>query len=69
MINILGKYLKRVIISANIHLIVQQIKPGSLDLINLYMEVTKDPFSYIFINPTQEWLQFEAIGHSRTKSD
>merc|ERR1712148_37583 len=32
----------------------QQITPGSLHLINIYIEATKDPFSYVFINLTQE---------------
>ena len=32
----------------------QQLTLGSLDLIDIYIEATKDPFSYLFINLTQE---------------
>ena len=32
----------------------QQMTPGSLVLVDIYMEATKDPFSYLFINVTQE---------------
>ena len=32
----------------------QQLTQGSLDLIDIYIEATKDPFSYLFINLTQE---------------
>ena len=40
--------------SAEIRTLAQQITPGSLHLINIYIEATKDPFSYLFINLTQE---------------
>ena len=32
----------------------QQLTLGSLDLIDIYIQATKDPFSYLFINLTQE---------------
>ena len=32
----------------------QQLTPGSLELETIYGEATKDPFSYLFINLTQE---------------
>ena len=32
----------------------QQLTPGSLELIEIYKEATKTPFSYLFINLTQE---------------
>ena len=32
----------------------QQMTPGKLDLVNYYMEATANPFSYLFINVTQE---------------
>ena len=40
--------------SSEIRTLAQQITPGSLHLINMYIEATKDPFSYLFINLTQE---------------
>ena len=40
--------------SSEIRTLAQQLTPGSLDLITIYMEATKDPFSYLFINLTQE---------------
>ena len=40
--------------SSEIRTLAQQLTPGSLDLIHIYMEATKDPFSYLFINLTQE---------------
>ena len=42
--------------SSEIRTLAQQLTPGSLELINIYMEATKDPFSYLFINLTQECL-------------
>ena len=35
--------------------------PGNLILVQIYMEATNGPFSYVFINPTQEcdpWVKF-----------
>ena len=32
----------------------QQMTPGSSDLLEMYQDATKDPFSYLFINLTQE---------------
>ena len=32
----------------------QQLTPGSLDLVEIYKEATKNPFSYLLINLTQE---------------
>ena len=40
--------------SSEIRTLAQQITPGSLFLIKIYIEATKDPFSYLFINLTQE---------------
>ena len=40
--------------SSEIRTLAQQITPGSLHLIKMYIEATKDPFSYLFINLTQE---------------
>ena len=40
--------------SSEIRMLAQQITPGSLHLINIYIEATKDPFSFLFINLTQE---------------
>ena len=40
--------------SSEIRTLAQQITPGSLHLINMYIEATKEPFSYLFINLTQE---------------
>lgn len=40
--------------SSEIRTLAQQVTPGSLHLINMYIEATKDPFSYLFINLTQE---------------
>ena len=35
-------------------MLAQQLTPGSLELIEIYKEATKTPFSYLFINLTQE---------------
>ena len=40
--------------SSEIRTLAQQLTPGSLDLIDIYMEATKNAFSYLFINLTQE---------------
>merc|ERR1712074_407672 len=40
--------------SSEIRTLAKQISPVSLHLINIYIEATKDPFSYLFINLTQE---------------
>ena len=40
--------------SSEIRTLAQQVTPGSLHLIKMYIEATKDPFSYLFINLTQE---------------
>ena len=40
--------------SSEIRTLAQQITPGSLDLIEIYKEATKNPFSYLIINLTQE---------------
>ena len=42
--------------SSEIRTLAQQLTPGSLDLIDIYTEATKskNPFSYLFINLTQE---------------
>ena len=40
--------------SSEIQTLAQQITPGSLHLIKIYIEATRDPFSYLFINLTQE---------------
>lgn len=40
--------------SSEIRTLAQQITPGSLDLIEIYKEATKSPFSYLIINLTQE---------------
>ena len=40
--------------SSEIRTLAQQLTPGRLDLIDIYTEATKDPFSYLFINLTQE---------------
>ena len=40
--------------SSEIRTLAQQLTPGKLDLIDIYAEATKDPFSYLFINLTQE---------------
>ena len=40
--------------SSEIRPLAQQLTPGSLDLIDIYKEATKSPFSYLFINLTQE---------------
>lgn len=40
--------------SSEIRVLAQQLTPGSLDLIDIYKEATKSPFSYLFINLTQE---------------
>ena len=40
--------------SSEVRVLAQQLTPGTLELINIYSEATKDPFSYLFINLTQE---------------
>ena len=40
--------------SSEIRTLAQQLTPGSLDLIKIYKEATKNPFSYLLINLTQE---------------
>ena len=40
--------------SSEIRTLAQQLTPGSLELIELYREATKSPFSYLLINLTQE---------------
>ena len=40
--------------SSEIRTLAQQLTPGSLALVDVYMEATKDPFTYLFINLTQE---------------
>ena len=40
--------------SSEIRTLAQQLTPGNLGLIDIYMQATKDPFSYLFINLTQE---------------
>ena len=40
--------------SMEIRNLAQQMTPGSLVLVDIYMEATKNPFSYLFINVTQE---------------
>ena len=40
--------------SSEIRTLAQQLTPGSLDLVDVYTEATKDPFTYLFINLTQE---------------
>ena len=40
--------------SSEIRTLAQQLTPGRLDLVDVYMEATKNPFSYLFINLTQE---------------
>ena len=40
--------------SSEIRTLAQQLTPGSLELVDVYMEATKDPFTYLFINLTQE---------------
>ena len=40
--------------SSEIRTLAQQLTPGSLVLIEIYKEATKNPFSYLFINLTQE---------------
>ena len=41
-----------------------QMTPGSMDLITYFMEATQNPFSYLFINLTQECkLQVKFISH------
>ena len=39
---------------SEIRTLAQQLTPGSLDLIEIYKEATKNPFSYLLINLTQE---------------
>ena len=40
--------------SSEIRSLAQQMTPGNLILVQIYMEATKGPFSYLFINLTQE---------------
>ena len=40
--------------SSEIRTLAQQMTPGNLILFQIYMEATKMPFSYLFINLTQE---------------
>lgn len=40
--------------SSEVRVLAQQLTPGSLELIDIYSKATKDPFSYLFINLTQE---------------
>ena len=40
--------------SSEIRTLAQQMTPGNLILVQIYMEATKMPFSYIFINLRQE---------------
>ena len=40
--------------SSEIRVLAQQLTPGDMKLIDIYREATKDPFSYLFINLTQE---------------
>ena len=39
---------------SEIRTLTQQLTPGSMNLIDIYKKATKDPFSYLFINLTQE---------------
>lgn len=39
---------------SEIRTLAQQLTPGSLDLIEIYRKATETPFSYLFINLTQE---------------
>ena len=39
---------------SEIRTLAQQLTPGSLDLIEIYKKATENPFSYLFINLTQE---------------
>ena len=45
---------QRMFVNNEIRTLAQQITPGSLHLIKIYIEATRDPFSYLFINLTQE---------------
>ena len=40
--------------SSEIRALAQQMTPGNLILVSIYLEATKSPFSYLFINLTQE---------------
>ena len=40
--------------SSEIRVLAQQLTPGNLDLIEIYKQATKEPFSYLFINLTQQ---------------
>ena len=40
--------------NSEIRTLAQQLTPGDMKLIDIYREATKDPFSYLFINLTQE---------------
>lgn len=40
--------------SSEIRTLAQQLTPGSMELMGIYKEATKNPFSYLLINLTQE---------------
>ena len=40
--------------SSEIRSLAQQMTPGNIILVQIYIEATKGPFSYLFINLTQE---------------
>ena len=40
-----------------IRTLAQQITPRTLELLDIYQKATKEPYSYILINLTQEGLQ------------
>ena len=40
--------------SSEIRTLAQQITPGNLILVDIYLDATRGPFSYLFINLTQE---------------
>ena len=40
--------------SLEIRTLAQQLTPGDMRLIDIYSDATEDPFSYLFINLTQE---------------
>ena len=40
--------------SSEIRTLAQQLTPGGLELVDIYLKATKEPFSYLFINSTQE---------------
>ena len=43
--------------SSEIRTLASQLTPGSLELIEFYRQATKEPYSYLFINLTQECAQ------------